>query len=142
VLSATACLACSALAASLVVAAPAHSSARPAAVAVSAARTTPSTRSFTVRVNARAARVVVCDVEPFWCAPASRAGRRTWTAVLPTGPLPSSGPSDATGLRGPAPPGPVAGANPTFRIEVLATGRAGVVKRRSFRGTYRAALPG
>jgi hypothetical protein len=127
--------ACAALLVALAAAPAAEGAPAPAAVAVTAARTAPDARSFTVRLNTRANQVVVCDVNPFWCAPASRSGRLRWTAVLPTGPLPASGPSDATDLHGP-PQGRIAGASATFDVAVIAISRTGTVRRRSFRGTY------
>src|SRR5262245_23474613 len=132
--------ACACLVAALTATAVAEAAPAPAAVAVSAARPSPAARTFTVRLNARASQVVVCDLEPFWCAPASRAGGRRWTAVLPTGRptglRPSSGPSDATDLGVSPPQDLIAGASPTFKVSVLAITRSGAVRRRTFRGVY------
>jgi len=128
--------ACACLVAALTATAVAEAAPAPAAVAVSAARPSPAARTFKVRLNARASQVVVCDLEPVWCVPASRAGGRRWTAVLPTGPLPSSGPSDATDLGVSPPQDLIAGASPTFQVSVLAISRSGAVRRRTFRGVY------
>jgi hypothetical protein len=130
------CAACAGLVATLTATSAAEAAPAPAAVAVSAARPSPATRMFTVRLNARASQVAVCDLEPFWCAPAAPAGRRSWTAVLPTGPLPSSGPSDATDLDVQPPAERIAGASPTFHVAVISISKSGAVRRRTFRGVY------
>jgi hypothetical protein len=90
-------------------------------------------RAFDVRVRGRASAVVVCDLGPVVCRVAERRAGRRWRVVLPSG---SIGPGLPELLPGrPAPPTPVAGEGPHFRVAVFAY-QGPRFTRREFGGRY------
>jgi hypothetical protein len=108
-----------------------HRAATARAVAVSAARPDPATRTFTVRTRGHATAVTVCDLSPAtWCATARRISALQWVTELPTGPVtvPTAGGfPESVGIN--------LGADPQFTVAVVVYQRSGF-RRQLFTGTY------
>jgi hypothetical protein len=108
-----------------------HRAAAARAVAVSAARRDPATRTFTVQTRGHATGVTVCDLSPAtWCATARQISALQWAAELPTGPVAvatAGGFPEAVGIN--------LGADPQFTVGVIVYQRPAFRWQR-FTGSY------
>jgi hypothetical protein len=108
-----------------------HRAAAAGAVAVSAARHDPATRTFTVRTRGHATGVTVCDLSPAtWCVTARPISAPRWVAELPTGPVAvatAGGFPEAVGIN--------LGADPQFTVAVVVYQRPAFSWQR-FTGSY------
>jgi hypothetical protein len=108
-----------------------HHAGAASAVAVSAARPDPATRTFTVRTRGHATALTVCDLSPAtWCATARPTSPRQWVAELPTGPV-----QVATAGGFPASVGITLGADPQFTVAVIVYQHS-ANRRQQFTGSY------
>ena len=110
-----------------------HRTAAARAVAVSAARPDPATRTFTVQTRGHATAVTVCDLSPAtWCATARQISALQWVTELPTGPV-----AVATAGGFPESVGINLGADPQFTVGVIVYQRP-TFRWQRFTGSYEA----
>jgi hypothetical protein len=123
--------ACAVVAPASAVAGVNHRAAAARAVAVSAARRDPATRTFTVRTRGHATGVTVCDLSPAtWCATARRISALQWVTELPTGPV-----TVATAGGFPESVGITLGTDSQFTVATLVYQRS-ASRRQQFTGSY------
>jgi hypothetical protein len=124
-------LACAVVAPALAAAGVYHRAAAAGAVAVSAARPDPATRTFTVQTRGHATGVTVCDLSPAtWCATARPLSALRWVAELPTGPV-----TVATAGGFPESVGMALGADAQFTVAAIVYQRSASRTQR-FTGSY------